>query len=132
MIKRLIYLMLFICVNSAQASPVQVLCPDVMKIRIENDQEVYFCKLDNLMVSKDCYDKKSECALAKDYKANLKKIKDSKPLTFARTQNPGSMICQLLKWKVLMGYMADGSQVCTCEHPSGSKSICTSMIPKKD
>jgi hypothetical protein len=104
-------------------------CPSSLVVKLETGQSITFCEIDGLMVSKNCSDQKKSCSLLKNIKLVKHKIKDSNPLKKARTQNPGSFLCNEMKWKVLMGEVGDdGSQICTCQNNAGELIICTSLM----
>jgi hypothetical protein len=107
----------------AWASP----CPDFRVIDLETDEEVRFCLHAKLQISYECLEKKKTCPMLKDLQKNAKMIRSLDAMASGHKQNPGSLVCNRLGWKVLMGKL-DESEVCVCVHPLEGKILCTSFL----
>lgn len=102
-------------------------CVSPMKMTLENGKEIYFCEFGKWYISAGCTAKGSKCRLIRDLKLRLKDAVVS-PSSMNGVGSPGAKICHNLGWKVIMGQMFDGSDVCTCENKNGDSVICTSLL----
>lgn len=103
-------------------------CPEILAPTLEKHGKVRFCRLEKLMVSRNCYNKRLNCNLVKDLKKLDQKLQKIKETLVTEKQNPGAYVCNQLGWQIIMGRMSDGSELCTCRHPKKSFIICTSLI----
>ena len=89
-------------------------CADRVDLTLENDDKITLCSVNGDLVDKKCSLKKEKCTileLVKSQKKTPEILEALKPTSIGRS---GSRICNLMKLKVLMGQMPDGSQICIC------------------
>lgn len=102
-------------------------CLDRLDLVNERDQKVSYCSSGDLHTSETCHYQGKKCHLVKDLEQKPAPDKLKKAFAHSTTGTVGSRLCNLKGWTVLMATMFDGSQVCTCQHPSG-ESITTSSL----
>ena len=95
---------------NAQAS----LCEGQVDLSLENDEKLTLCEFQGDLVDQKCSLLKENCPILKFVKNHKKTPEIQKALQIGAIGRPGSRICNLLKLKVLMGEMKDGSQICVC------------------
>lgn len=102
-------------------------CDERRDITSEKDQKLVFCTANELQLTQKCASQGKECQLIKDLAKKPEEAKLKEALKHTIVGTPGSRLCNLKGWTVLMGEMFDKSQVCTCKHPSGEFITCASL-----
>jgi len=123
-LKIIFFAFIYLTVNSSFS----IACPEALRTNLEKYGKVRFCRLENFMVSKNCFEKGASCELLtelKEFDLRIKKIKETR---VTEKQNPGAYVCNELGWDIIMGKMSDGSELCVCKHTKKSFIICTSLI----
>ena len=116
-------------VGARSAAAESVRCPYAWGIQSESEKSLTYCKFQDpafgdLFVDEACYRQGQKCPLIQA----LKKASSSLKLEMKEKGSPYAALCHQLGWKVLMGKLSDGSQVCVCEHSDkGGSAICSSL-----
>lgn len=106
---KILILGLFISFNIQAAT-----CEGQVDLTLETDEKIILCEVQGNLVDQKCSLLKENCPILKFVKTQKKTPEIEKALKIGAIGRPGSRICNILKLKVLMGEMKDGSQICVC------------------